>query len=244
MRSTRHSGIHIGTSGWHYEHWKGPFYPEDLPPSRMLEFYANVFDTVEINNTFYRLPSEATFKDWRDTTQKHFCFSVKASRFITHMKKLNDPEAALNKFLPSIKMLGNKLGPILFQLPPRWHLNLDRFSVFLKALPSGHDYTFEFRDTTWHCADVYELMKRRNIAFCIYDLAGVQSPLGITADFAYVRLHGPKGPYQGPYTKKVLAGWARRIRQWEKSLKAVHIYFDNDQAGYAVQNARELIAMI
>src|SRR5947207_9699392 len=142
--------VHIGTSGWHYKHWRGPFYPVNLPPSRMLAFYFQFFDTVEINNSFYRLPSESALTNWRDSTPDGFCLAVKGSRFLTHNKKLSDTEVGLDRFLSKAEILKKKLGPILFQLPPRWHSNPERLDAFLNALPRAHRYAFELRDPTWH----------------------------------------------------------------------------------------------
>ncbi len=236
--------VRIGTSGWHYAHWRGPLYEAGLAPARMLEFYARHFDTVEINNSFYRLPSTETLESWRKGTPAGFCFAVKGSRFITHNKKLKDPQNALDNFLPRLKALGNKLGPILFQLPPSWKLNAERIEEFLSALPRRHQYAFEFRERSWHVPQVYEILRRHNAAFCAYHLFGFESPIEVTADFAYVRLHGPDGPYQGSYTRAQLRDWAERIRGWRRSLKDVYVYFDNDQAGYAALNALELKKLV
>jgi uncharacterized protein YecE (DUF72 family) len=232
--------IRIGTSGWHYPHWRGPFYPADLPAGQMLEFYVRHFSSVEVNNSFYRLPTSAALQSWRNTTPNDFCFAVKASRFLTHMKKLKDPETGLAKFLARVEQLGERLGPVLFQLPPRWRCNLERLACFLAALPEGRSYSFELRDPSWHVPNVYCLLGHHNVAFCIYELSGFQSPLQITADFVYVRLHGPEGAYQGSYSTASLEAWARRLREWGSGLKGVYVYFDNDQAGFAARNALEL----
>jgi uncharacterized protein YecE (DUF72 family) len=232
--------VRIGTSGWHYKHWCGPFYDERMPASKMLPFYYNRFDTVEINNSFYRLPTSDAFRCWRESTPRGFCFAVKASRFITHMKKLKDPENALENFLPRAEELKEKLGPILFQLPPKWTLNRDRLEEFLQALPRRHQYAFEFREHSWHTDQVYELLEKYNAAFCIYELNGFRSPEVITANFTYVRLHGPGGPYQGSYSSETLTAWAAKIGRWSRTLRDIYVYFDNDQAAYAVQNALEL----
>jgi len=237
---TERAAIYIGTSGWHYQHWVGSFYPERLPASKMLAYYCEKFDTVELNASFYRLPQKTALEQWRETTPKNFRFAVKGSRFITHMKKLKDPEQALARFLDAVEVLGKKLGPILFQLPPQWELDLDRFSHFLSCLPRRHRYAFELRNATWHVPPVYDLLQRHRAACCIFHLAGEQSPLEVTTDFVYVRLHGPGGKYQGSYDDAALRIWARRIRSWSEQLKAIHIYFDNDQAGYAAHNALRL----
>lgn len=232
--------IHIGTSGWHYKHWLGPFYPEKLPASKMLEYYTRHFDTVELNNTFYRLPLESGLETWRESTPKGFCFAAKGSRFITHMKKLKDPETAIGRYFERVDQLGKKLGPIVFQLPPWWEADAERLEAFLAALPARHRYAFELRNPTWHTPEIYRILKRHNAAFCIFEIAGFRSGCEITANFTYVRLHGPGGAYQGSYPGETLKRWAERIRGWQRDLRAVYIYFDNDQAAYAVENALEL----
>ncbi len=237
--------IRIGTSGYHYKHWVGPFYPPKTPAPKMLEHYVRHFDTLELNNSFYRLPTVNAFACWRDSTPRDFVFAVKASRFITHNKKLKDPENALDNILPRAEHLGRKLGPILFQLPPRWKVNPERLENLLAILPRGHCYTFEFRETSWLNPEINSILRRFNAAFCIYELAGYHSPFEVTADFAYVRLHGPAaGKYQGSYSDAQLKDWARRIAGWAKHLKAVYVYFDNDQAGYAPKNALMLKRMM
>jgi uncharacterized protein YecE (DUF72 family) len=234
--------FHIGTSGWHYKHWRGFFYSADVRAADMFRFYVKQFDTVEVNSTFYRLPTKTALRDWHDVAPAKFCFAVKASRFVTHMKKLKDPKPGLRRFFERVDTLGTNLGPILFQLPPEWQCNAERFASFLTALPGKHRYAFEFRNPTWHQETIYELLRRHKAAFCIYELTGFQSPMQITADFAYIRLHGPDGAYQGRYTEKQLAGWAEQIRHWR--VKDIYVYFDNDQNGYAACNALELRKML
>lgn len=236
--------VHIGTSGWHYKHWIGPFYPPGMRPPHMLRWYAERFDTVEINNSFYRLPAETAFEIWCRETTRDFCFAVKASRYITHNRKLMDPESAKEKFISLVEKLGKRLGPILFQLPPSWKVNAERLDQFLAALPRTHRYAFEFRNPTWNVAPVYEALRRHNVAYCIYELAGFQSPMEITANFTYVRLHGPGNKYQGNYSGQVLRNWAKRIEVWGRELEHVFVYFDNDQAGFAPKNALELKQLI
>ncbi len=237
--------VYIGTSGWNYKHWRGPFYPDDLPDKDMLSFYAEHFDTVEINNTFYHLPSFKTLKTWRETVPRKFTFAVKGSRFITHMKKLKAPKTSTKKFFTRAERLEDRLGPILFQLPPHWGCDPDRLAGFLDALPSRRRYVFEFRDQSWHTEEVYDLLKKHNAAFCIYELAGKESPLEITADFTYIRLHGPtRAAYAGSYPPQTLKKWARRIKEWRSHLKAIYFYFNNDPEGHAVNNARKLKDML
>jgi uncharacterized protein YecE (DUF72 family) len=236
--------LRIGTSGWHYKHWCGPFYAEKLSPAKMLEFYFQHFDTVEINNSFYKLPSADTFRCWRQSTPRGFCFAVKASRFITHMKKLKEPQNALENFLPRAEELKEKLGPILFQLPPQWTVNPERLEEFLTALPRRHQYAFEFREPSWHKDQIYEILRQHNAAFCIYELNRFQSPELVTANFVYIRLHGPGGPYQGSYSTGTLRAWARKIARWARTLTDIYVYFDNDQAAYAVENALQLKRLV
>ncbi|MBV8206800.1 MAG: DUF72 domain-containing protein [Acidobacteria bacterium] len=238
------SELRIGTSGWHYRHWKGPFYPANLPASKMLDFYLRHFDAVEINNSFYRLPLPGALEAWRQATPAGFRFAAKASRFLTHNKKLKEPENALQNFLPRIETLGEKLGPILFQLPPSWKCNTARLEQFLAVLPRRHRYAFEFRETSWICDAVLELLRRYNAAFCIYEIAGYHSPLEVTANWTYVRLHGPGGKYQGSYSDEQLQEWARQVLRWRPALGTIHVYFDNDQAGYAAVNALRLKQMV
>jgi uncharacterized protein YecE (DUF72 family) len=237
-------GIHIGTSGWHYDHWRGPFYPEDLSKDNFLSFYADRFQTVEINNSFYQLPTKGTLEKWRDGVQSGFVFAVKASRYITHMKKLKDPERTLSPFLEVIQVLKPKLGPILFQLPPRWGFNLERLKAFLDVLPAGHKYAFELRNPSWHDPRAYEAMAERGAAFCMYELAGTRSPKEVTAGFVYIRLHGPDGAYQGQYSTESLSGWAGAISAWARQGREVFCYFDNDEAGYAPRDALRLQEML
>jgi uncharacterized protein YecE (DUF72 family) len=206
----------------------------------MFPFYVQHFDTVEVNNSFYRLPTTTALRDWNKIAPSKFCFAVKASRFLTHMKKLKDPKPGLRIFLERMNALERKLGPLLFQLPPRWQCNSERLASFLAVLPRKHRSAFEFRDPTWHQQTIYRLLRRYNSAFCGYELAGFQSPIEITADFAYIRLHGPNAAYPGRYTEKLLAGWAEQIRHWQRRLTDVYVYFDNDQHGYAALNALEL----
>lgn len=232
--------IRIGTSGWQYKHWRGPFYPADLPASRMLAFYLEHFDTVEVNNSFYRLPALATFENWKAASPPGFLFAVKGSRFITHMKKLKDPEPSSRKFFDAVAGLGRKLGPILWQLPPFWQVNAERLDEFLSVLPRRRRYAFEFRNETWFTGEVNVILQRHKAAFCIYDLDYRQSPRTVTADWVYVRLHGPDGKYAGSYSDDALKEWARQFETWAREGRDVYCYFDNDQAGYAVRNALRL----
>lgn len=241
------SRIHIGTSGWHYKHWHGPFYPEVMRAERLLPFYARHFHTVEVNNSFYKLPSEETFATWRDTSPEGFLFAVKASRFITHMKKLKvEPGQGLFPLLERVDVLGPKLGPILFQLPPLWRFNAERLSTFLESLPLGHRYTFEFRDHSWLNEEAYALLRAHGAAYCLYDIAGFMSPSVVTADFVYVRLHGPipGAAYHGSYSMEALSRWADDCLAWAAEGRDVYVYFDNDIGGHAVHDALRLQGMV
>lgn len=232
--------LQVGTSGWHYNHWKGTFYPAGLKAKDQFAYYAGLFDTVEINNSFYRLPKEAMFKAWETQAPKGFHYTVKAPRFFTHMKKLIVVRPDLQQFVELTYNLESKLGVILFQLPPKWKLNPERLELFLAALPEGPRYAFEFREHSWYTAEIYSILQRYNCAFCIYELEHHQSPLEVTADFVYIRLHGPGNKYQGSYTDEQLKLWKKRITTWRNSGKDVYIYFDNDQEGYAAFNALTL----
>jgi uncharacterized protein YecE (DUF72 family) len=238
------SHVYIGTSAWHYRHWRGRFYPSDLTAARMLRYYADRFDTVEINNSFYRLPTPSALEGWCRETPAGFCFAVKASRYITHNLKLKHPKQAEQKFLSRIESLGRRLGPILFQLPPDWKINVVRLGEFLRELPQRHRYTFEFRNPTWHVPEVYDTLRRHRAALCIHEIAGFQCPFEVTADFIYVRLHGPSDKYQGVYSESALRTWANRIQNWRKELTHVFVYFDNDQSGFAAKNVLELKRML
>jgi len=229
--------IHIGTSGWHYPHWKKLFYPDDVSKGKWLGYYAGKLHCVEVNNTFYKLPDPATLTNWSAQTPAHFIFAIKAWRVITHRKKLRDCGEAVDTFLELVTLLGDKLGPVLFQLPPHWHCNSQRLNEFLKLLPRQFRYTFEFRDPSWHTDEIYSLLMEHDAAFCMFELGDMQSPIISTADFIYIRLHGPKGPYTGNYSVRRLRKWADKISGWQAQGKDVFIFFDNDEAAYAVKNA-------
>jgi uncharacterized protein YecE (DUF72 family) len=233
--------IHIGTSGWHYKHWIGKFYPESSNAKQQWQFYSKHFDSIEINNSFYKLPPRSVFEDWYKHSPKKMLFAVKANRFITHMRKLTQPEEPITRLFASILALKGKLGPILFQLPPKWKVNVTRFKEFLEALPKGYRYAFKFRNQTWSHEEIYQFLQHYNCAFCIYELAGHLSPVKVTADFVYLRLHGPTDfKYQGSYSNVALKKWAKQCTAWQKEKKDVYVYFDNDQEAYAAFNALTL----
>jgi uncharacterized protein YecE (DUF72 family) len=206
----------------------------------MFHFYARHFDTVEINNSFYQLPTATTFDNWRDSSPSNFCYAVKGSRFITHMKKLKDPQSSSEKFFLVAERLERKLGPILFQLPPRWKVNTERLEEFLRTLPGEHQYAVEVRDESWLVLEVYNLLRKYNAAFCIHDFADMKVPREITADFTYIRFHGPtSAKYWGSYSDRDLRAWADQIKQWRRKL-SVYAYFNNDPEGAAIKNALTL----
>jgi uncharacterized protein YecE (DUF72 family) len=235
--------IHIGTSGWSYKHWRGTFYPEGIKVKDHFRYYREHFNTVEINNTFYHLPKKETFLNWKAEVADDFVYIVKASRYITHMKKLHDPEESTSLFLDHARLLGKKLGAILFQLPPFLKIDTKLLEQFIARLPKSHRYVFEFRNATWYTNEVYRILEKYNCAFCIYELEGHRSPVIATADFVYVRLHGPGKKYQGSYTSTILLEWAELCRNWLQT-KDVFVYFDNDEKGYAAFNAITLKEMI
>jgi uncharacterized protein YecE (DUF72 family) len=236
--------VHIGTSGWHYKHWLGDFYPPRFAPARMLAWYAREFHTVEINNSFYRLPEEKTFKDWASTVPRGFLFAVKASRFLTHIKRLKDAEGPINLFFTRARHLGPHLGPVLFQLPPKWKADTGRLSEFLELLPRQHSYAIEFRDDTWYRPEVYGLLQQHNVALCIHDWHSINWAHETTANFSYVRFHGTSGRYAGNYPDQLLKMWATRIQTWATRLQNVYVYFNNDVGGHAIRNARMLQALV
>jgi uncharacterized protein YecE (DUF72 family) len=210
----------------------------------MLAFYAGEFDSVEINNSFYRLPADETLRKWMAVTPPSFVFAFKASRYLTHMKKLTDPAEPLGRMLRSAKLLQPKLGPVLFQLPPRWRLNLERFRSFLALLPADGRFAVEFRDRSWFVEPVYQVLREHGVAVCLYEFGDFRSPMEITGDFVYIRLHGPAGPYAGLYDEAALSFWADRLRAWDAEGRDGYCYFDNDQRGYAVRNASQLNKML
>ena len=231
---------YIGTSGWHYDHWRDRFYPEKLPKAKWLEFYATHFATVELNNSFYRLPSEAAFANWCDSSPANFAFALKVSRFITHIKRLKNTQEAVETFMSRAKILGGKLGPLLYQLPPNMHRNDEVLESFLPGLPPGIKHVFEFRHESWFDEKVFETLHKYNIGFCAFDMPSVSCPLIATADFAYMRFHGSTWLYGSCYSNEELAEWAKRLADLASDLKAVYIYFNNDAEAFAVRNAMTL----
>ncbi len=219
--------IRIGCSGWTYRDWKGPFYPERMKDSERLGFYAERFDTTEINASFYRLPSEVAVAAWRRNAPSGFRFAWKVSRFITHNKKLKDCEDPVTLVWGRMAPLGERLGPALIQLPPQLRRDDERLDAFLALVPWGR-CAVEFRHPSWYDDAVLALLSRRGAAFCISDHHSAPSPWEVTTDFAYVRAHGPGGRYRGRYPDKALEDMAARITGWAGEGRGVFCYFDND----------------
>ncbi len=234
--------VFVGTSGFVYAHWKGIFYPPDLPPRLWLPRYFSEFSTVELNNTFYRLPRPEAVDRWREQTPPGFVFAAKGSRFMTHMKRLLDPEAGLARYFEPVGRLGDKLAVVLWQLPPRWHANPERLDAFLSALPRRYRYAVEFRDESWYCDAVCDVLDRHGAAFCEHDIVA-RPPPRLTGSFRYVRFHGHTGRYSGRYGAAALAPRARDYAHHARR-GDVYVYFNNDVGGHAIADARDLIAML
>lgn len=235
----RHAQIHIGTSGWNYQHWRGRFYPEHLRSSDWFAHYAKVFHTVEINNTFYHLPEGSVFDAWRRQSPPSFLYAVKANRFITHMKKLKDPEEPLERFFAVVRRLRDHLGPILYQLPPHWGPDVKRLNEFCRQLPRGLTQVVEFRERGWLGDEVYDVLERHGVCLCVHDLLK-RHPRRVTGPAIYVRFHGAGAKYGGSYSRKRLCRWADWLREAAADGHEVYAYFNNDQQAHAVRNAQTL----
>ncbi|MEA3464100.1 MAG: DUF72 domain-containing protein [Patescibacteria group bacterium] len=236
--------IYIGTSGWSYNDWAdGVFYPPDISNRGWLEYYSRHFNTVEINASFYHQMSAKTFAKWRQITPKNFIFSVKISRFLTHIKKLNNSKEPWQRFINNAKMLKEKLGPILVQLPPRFKANKEKLEDFLKITPKKYKLAFEFRDKSWFDKEILQILKKYNATLVFADFKGVPVVDEITADFIYIRMHGPADLYSSKYTAGQLQKLADKINRWKKEVKEIYVYFNNDTEGYALENAKTLIKL-
>jgi uncharacterized protein YecE (DUF72 family) len=237
--------IFIGTSGWSYKSWRGPFFPNEVMVKHHLQFYATQFDSAELNGVFYRTPTLAAVRGWRDNTPDDFVFAWKASKFITHWKRLSDKSRnSLALIDQRLKILGPKAGPVLFQLPPQFAANPDRLDRFMKLVPKRWRVSFEFRHDSWYCNEVFKLLRKHDVALCISDHADAPAPWEVTAPFVYVRGHGPTGRYKGHYSKKTLRAWARKIRAWKRGRKDIYVYFDNDQKSAAPADALKLARLL
>jgi len=250
---------YIGCSGWRYASWRGPFYPDILAPAQWLSYYSSQFETVEINNTFYRLPEKSTFAAWRAATPDGFTIAVKASGYLTHRKRLRAPAEPLARLFSRASALGPRIGPILYQLPATLRYDPRLLRRFLAALaaqgarlrkktggsgrPRGRRlrHVIEFRDASWYRPDVFEAMRAAGAAVCLHDMPGSEISDAPDKPFVYVRFHGTDGKYKGSYSDAVLSGWARRLRNALASGHDVYAYFNNDLGGTALQDARTLI---
>lgn len=235
---------HVGTSGWDYPHWKGVFYPPDIPRKRWFAYYAAQFSTVEINYSFYRLPDDSTFDHWRDAAPTGFEYAIKANRYITHVKRLNDCADAVKKFLDRCRRLGPHLGPILYQLPPNWRLNGERLVRFVGDLPADMAHVFEFRDERWLVEPVRRILADHGVGFCIHDHDGVDCPLWTTGSVAYLRLHGSRVGKDGGYTRREVRHHAGLVWQAILEGRDVYAYYNNDAFGCAVRDARRLSDLV
>jgi uncharacterized protein YecE (DUF72 family) len=239
--------IRIGTSGWHYRSWHGPFYPARLKIKDFLSYYVQRFDTAEINNSFYRLPTEQAVRAWHDSTPKRFLFAWKASRFITHMKRLKGIEESIDLIFGRMNGLSHKFGPVLFQLPPTFKADAEtreRVARCLSLVPHGRRCAFEFRHPSWYEENTFQILRDHNAALCISDHADAPAPWEATADFVYVRAHGTNGRYAGSYSAETLQDWTRRIADWRKDERSVYVYFDNDIKSAAPGDAHTLLRLL
>jgi uncharacterized protein YecE (DUF72 family) len=233
--------VHIGCSGWNYRDWRGVIYPEKLPAKRWLERYAELFDTVEVNNTFYRLPSQSAVQGWVDQTPRGFRFSLKASRYLTHVKRLRDMRQGVRRYFAAVEPLADspKMGPVLWQLPANFRRDDERLAAALEQLPKGR-HCFEFRHESWFCPEVYDLLRRHRVALVIGD--DPERPFQsheITTTWTYIRFHRGNRGRRGNYSDRELARWRRRIAAWRTDVE-VYAYFNNDWEGFAPRNARWL----
>jgi uncharacterized protein YecE (DUF72 family) len=236
--------IRIGTSGWEYPHWAGSFYPRDIPRDRHLEFYAEHFDTVELNNSFYRLPEAETFAGWARRVPDGFSFAVKASRYLTHVRRLREPGDPLHRLWTRVRRLEGHLGPMLYQLPPRWLPNHQRLAEFLGAIPPRELQAIEVRDRRWYGRRLRALLEEAGVALCLHDMAGSAPPPARVGPFVYVRFHGVGEKYGGSYSPQRLTAWAARMTAWAQQGWPVWAYFNNDIGGHAVRDADRLRSYI
>jgi uncharacterized protein YecE (DUF72 family) len=231
--------LRIGTSGWNYDDWRGKVYPDKLPESEWFGYYSKLFDTVEINNTFYHQPTAHTVDTWRKQAPSKFLYAVKASRYLTHMRKLNNPRDPLDRFLRMARGLKSHVGPLLYQLPPNWKKNLKRLRGFVSILPKLQTHVIEFRNRDWLAEDTYELLEEFHISLCIHDMLP-RHPRRVTGRAVYVRFHGPgEKKYAHKYRPSSLRPWAEWIAEMRRQVP-VFAYFNNDSHGYAVRDAETL----
>jgi uncharacterized protein YecE (DUF72 family) len=240
MPSRRPGRVLVGTSGWEYRHWRGRFYPADLPQDRWLEHYVAHFTTVELNNSFYRLPEGDTFAGWARRLPDGFVMGVKASRYLTHLKHLREPREPLRRFWTRARRLGSHLGPVLYQLPPRWRRDDERLRRFLDAIPGDQLQAIEFRDPDWYAPAVEALLEASGVALVLHDMSGSARQDRPVGPFIYVRFHGSGQRYGGAYPYQRLSAWARRLAEWAADGRDAYVYFNNDIEGHAVRDAGRL----
>jgi len=239
------SRIRIGTSGWTYDEWRGRFYPKDLAKKDWLRFLASRFASAEINGSFYRTPTLEAVGAWRDQTPSDFAFAWKASKFITHWKRLTAScENSIALMLTRLTVLGPKAAIVLFQLPPGFRKDAPRLNSFLGMLPSHYRYAFEFRDPSWYADDILEALQAHDAALCFSDHAAAPAPWELTARHVYVRGHGPSGRYRGSYSGRTLRRWADAVLAWRAQRRDVFVYFDNDQKAAAPKDAERLLKLV
>lgn len=235
--------ILVGTSGWQYRDWRERFYPAKLPQREWLRFFATRFATVEVNNSFYMLPKEESFERWRGETPPGFVVTVKGNRYITHIRRLRDAADSVDLFFTRARKLGDKLGPVLWQLPPRFGRDMHRLETFLRALPRDARHAFEFRDDSWKTEEAYSALDRAGAAWVIPDRPGWREPIVVTGGWSYIRFHeGGHGPRGSAYTREKLRRWADRIAGLPAA--DVYVYFNNDPDGAAVRDAETLMGML
>ena len=236
--------VFIGTSGWQYDDWKTVIY-EGIPKTRWLERYSREFPAVEVNNTFYNLPKEKTFADWAERTPDGFVFVCKASRFITHIRRLGDVAEPIARFGDRAKLLGDKLGPTLYQLPPNMERDDEKLTLFLDLLPEHPPSAVEFRNDTWYDPAIFSALRDHDVALVIADAPNHKAPIELTAGWSYFRLHGAGEvrSYELSYGE-ALDDWAKRVAAFAADADPIYVFFDNDREGNAVRDARALIEKV
>ena len=236
--------LYIGTSGWTYDHWKGVFYPETLSSRLWLEYYCRQFDAVELNASFYRIPKVAVVEGWNKRTPEGFCFAVKVSRLISHMKRLKNCDHEMEWFFSTFKPLEPKIGVFLVQLPPSLKCDPCLIESFSSHLPPKIPFAFEFRNKSWYNDETYDVLRKNHLAFCIHDMQGCPTDRTVTADTVYVRFHGCGARYGGDYPEEVLADWAVWIREQRNEAQRIFCFFNNDFQGFAVKNSLRLRELV
>jgi len=237
--------IRVGCSGWQYASWRGRFYPATLKTAEWLEYYTTVFDTVELNNSFYRLPEKSTFQSWRARVPRRFAFAVKASRYLTHLKRLLTPGPPVRRLFSRVAGLGDRLGPVLYQLPGNFEIDVPRLRHLCRVLPRARGgrellHAIEFRHPSWYCAEVFDLLSQQGVALCLHDKLGSAIDRPAVGPFVYVRFHGPSGMYHGGYSARTLERWAGSLVEQHAAGRRVFAYFNNDPDAQATRDAQAL----